>query len=826
MTVSNRVARQVLLTSMFTVLGAVSIAALARADAAARSYEIDISGSAPNYATGQLKAGGISSRGESIAVNSHFLSFDGRPTLPVTGEFHYYRFPRAYWREQLLKMKAGGVNIVATYTHWIVHEEREGVFDWSGYRDLRGFIDLCAELDLRVILRVGPFGHGEIRNGGFPDWLLGRPVTVRSNDAEYLRYVARYFGEIGEQVRGRMFSDGGPIIAVQVENEYQHSSSPWGLTYPGQEHDWTVAPADEAITREGVGVAIGANRHAEAGVAHMRRLLELIEQAGMQAPLYTATGWGNATIIPNVTLPVSAGYAYPGWEPKGLPSRLYLFTNLSRTADYGSVSYDLSAYPVLSSELGAGIMGTYTRRPFVPAQSTDALINRFLGSGANMIGYYMFQGGSTPRGERVFYSDEAYGYPKISYDFQAPLGEFGDLRSSFHRLKLVHYLLAAYGDRIAPLPVVLPANAQRLEPDNVTELRYAARAANGSGFLFLNNFQDHVTTNDQTVTLKVRTPGEEVRIPDEGSLTLPAGESMILPVNIGLAGITLISATAQPLTRLSDSSGEHFVFFSLDGIAPEFVMQGELSASRTNGCKTVPKHGRLRVRCSVDRISSFDVAEAGTPPVHILVLDRRSALKSWVMPLEGVARLLVSSAVPLASSNGITLQSTGSNSVDIAIYPATRSSPTAQPLVSVRTLGEASGFSRYRLTQPIYRPVQESRWVAPNKLTIDVIKKLLPAGVSDLWLKLDYRADTAMVFQDGELVADHFYYGKPWDIGLKRFLKEGDASLVVYFRPLESDRAYSADLAEAGVPVPAGKRVLDVRELTIQPEYQFNLSFR
>ncbi|MBC8026727.1 MAG: beta-galactosidase [Steroidobacteraceae bacterium] len=812
---------------VFAALGAASNAdrALA-AELATRTYEIDISGPIPSYATGQIKAGGTNSHGKSIAVNSHFLSFDGRPALPVTGEFHYYRVPRAYWREQLLKMNAGGVNVVATYVHWIVHEEREGVFAWSGFRDLRAFVDLCAELELRVILRVGPFGHGEVRSGGFPDWLLGRALTVRSNDPEYLRYVGRYFGEIGKQVRSLMFADGGPIVAVQVENEYQHSASPWALTYPGQEYDWTVAPADESITRQGVGVALGANAHGETGVAHMRRLLELIEQAGMKAPIYTATGWGNATIIPNVTLPVSGGYAYPGWEPKGVPSPFYLFTDLHASPDYQPVSYDASAYPVLSAEIGPGIMGTYTRRPLVPAQSTDALINRFLGSGANIIGYYMFQGGSTPRGERVFYSDEAYGYPKISYDFQAPLGEFGDVRPSFHRLKLTHYLLAAFGDRIAPLPAVLPANAKALKPENVDDLRYAARGANGGGFLFLNNFQDHVPTRDLSVVLEVRTPGAKLRIPDEGSLTIPAGESMILPVNFDLGGITLASATAQPLTRLSDASGEHFVFFALEGVAPEFVFDGNhISTSRSHGCRAVRLAGRVRVRCAANRISSFDLAKAGAGPVHVLVLDRRSALNSWVLPLAGASRLLISSAVPLPSTNGITLMGTNSNSVDISIYPAVRGAPTAQTPARVKSLGDASEFSRYQVAQPAFRPVQESHWVAPNKLSIDVAKNPLPTGVSDLWLKLDYKADTTMVFQNGELVADHFYFGRSWNIGLKRFLKEGGAEFLVYFRPVEAGRAYSADLEAAGVTVPHGKRVIDVREVTLEPEYRFSLSF-
>ncbi|HEY6332836.1 MAG TPA: beta-galactosidase, partial [Blastocatellia bacterium] len=85
---------------------------------------------------------GRSPDGHEIAANSDYLSLDGKPWLPVMGEFHYSRYPAAFWEDELLKMKAGGVQIVATYIFWIHHEEVEGKFDWSGQRNLRQFVEL------------------------------------------------------------------------------------------------------------------------------------------------------------------------------------------------------------------------------------------------------------------------------------------------------------------------------------------------------------------------------------------------------------------------------------------------------------------------------------------------------------------------------------------------------------------------------------------------------------------------------------------------------------------------------------------------------------
>jgi len=128
---------------------------------------IDATVPAPATETGFLHLGGVSPTGHRVEVNSQYLTYDGKPWLPVMGEFHFSRFPQKYWEEEILKMKAGGVQIVATYVFWIHHEEVEGQFDWTGQRDLRDFVSLCARHGLYVYLRIGPWDHGEARNGGF-----------------------------------------------------------------------------------------------------------------------------------------------------------------------------------------------------------------------------------------------------------------------------------------------------------------------------------------------------------------------------------------------------------------------------------------------------------------------------------------------------------------------------------------------------------------------------------------------------------------------------------------------------------------------------------
>ena len=174
-----------------------------------------------------LPFGGVRADGHRIEVNSKYLTLDGTPWFPVSGEFHYARYRREDWERELCKMKAGGVSVIATYVFWIHHEEEEGVWDFSGNRDLRHFVSLCKKLGLMVILRIGPWCHGECRNGGFPDWIrFQEKFRTRCDDPEYLFYVRRFYGKIFEQAKGLLWKDNGPVIGVQLENEYRAYANP------------------------------------------------------------------------------------------------------------------------------------------------------------------------------------------------------------------------------------------------------------------------------------------------------------------------------------------------------------------------------------------------------------------------------------------------------------------------------------------------------------------------------------------------------------------------------------------------------------------------
>ena len=140
---------------------------------------------------------GAAANGDIIGATAHHLLREGKPWYPVMGEFHYSRYPAAEWEIELRKMKALGVQVVATYVFWIHHEEEQGVFRTDGDLDLRRFLLTCHKVGLEVLLRIGPWAHGECRNGGFPDWLQhDASIRLRTDDPKYLALVAGFYRHI------------------------------------------------------------------------------------------------------------------------------------------------------------------------------------------------------------------------------------------------------------------------------------------------------------------------------------------------------------------------------------------------------------------------------------------------------------------------------------------------------------------------------------------------------------------------------------------------------------------------------------------------------
>jgi beta-galactosidase len=156
-----------------------------------------------------------------LQVRNGQFYLNGKPYQIISGEIHYARVPRAYWRARLKMAKAMGLNTISTYVFWNVHEPRPGVYDFSGNLDVAEFIRMAQQEGLNVILRPGPYACAEWDLGGYPAWLIANPkMVLRSNDPVYMKPVEQWLLRLGKELAPLQMGRGGPIIAVQLENEY------------------------------------------------------------------------------------------------------------------------------------------------------------------------------------------------------------------------------------------------------------------------------------------------------------------------------------------------------------------------------------------------------------------------------------------------------------------------------------------------------------------------------------------------------------------------------------------------------------------------------
>ena len=158
--------------------------------------------------------------GHTIGATSQNLTFDGKPWIPMMGELHHSRVPEAEWEPDILRMKSAGVDIVSSYVIWIHQEQQEGRFTWTGNKDFRRFAGICAKHGMYFYPRIEPWTHAEVRNGGLPDWVAAE-AHIREDDPQYLAQVKTFNQEIGHQLEGLYWKDGGTIIGLQIENEHR-----------------------------------------------------------------------------------------------------------------------------------------------------------------------------------------------------------------------------------------------------------------------------------------------------------------------------------------------------------------------------------------------------------------------------------------------------------------------------------------------------------------------------------------------------------------------------------------------------------------------------
>ncbi|MDL2301000.1 beta-galactosidase [Lachnospiraceae bacterium OttesenSCG-928-D06] len=680
--------------------------------------------------------------------NNQHLIKDGNPWFPVMGEMHYSRYQKRLWEESLRKMKAGGLNIVSSYQIWIHHEEVEGVFDFSGCRDLKEFLHLCQKVGLYVFLRLGPWVHGEVRNGGFPDWLLKKEgITLRSDEESYLAYVRRYWEQIYVQAKGMMLQDGGPVIGIQIENEYGHVGGLQG----------------------------------EAGEKHMRTLTAMAQEIGFQVPLYTATGWGGAHT--GGLIPVMGGYCEAPWDQsigELAANPNYVFSKVRNDAliacDHHvdeSVTFDEKDFPFLTAELGGGLQVTRHRRPVATGSDIGAMSLTKLGSGAALLGYYMYHGGSNPKGVlSTLQESTATGYlndlPEINYDFNAPIRQYGTISDSYREVRLLSYFLQDFGSDLATLQVTI--EPENIHPEDNKTLRLSYRHDGEHGYIFFNNYQRRRTMSHHTVTLTGKYCTEEVVFPE---VSILAGQYGFFPYHMKLGTATLKSALAVPLCRLDTASDMVFVFYG--DWEPNFKWASEETAKIIH----------------LSRADACHCAKVKLDQDYLILSEGYAYEKNGTLVVSGLANTRFKS-FPKLTTIPSGFKEWGEDGEFFVYERQIRITP---PEVSLTISEEKDEYTTYELSMD-YKDFSGSR-----------------AEGQDILLSMAYAGESMEIYRKDEKINDYFYTGQKALLSLGYFDFPDKLQITVY--PLhEEDKIFLEKWPE----MKKGK-ACEITKISLQVEY-------
>ncbi len=748
---------------------------------------IDLTTPAPALTAVPIGPGTTSNpQGDKITADSRSILLNDKPIMPIVGEFHFSRYPANEWRTELLKMKAGGITVVSTYVFWIHEEEEKNQFDWSGNRSLRDFLKLCKEVGLQVIVRSGPWDHGESRNGGIPDWVQNSGTHLRSTDPKFLALVRPLFTEEAKQMEGLLWKDGGPVIGIQLDNECGDA-------------------------------------------AYLLALKEMAISLGIDVPFYTMTGWNQATIPNSGLLPLWSGYTYGFWGGSVEAYRKQvMFSEVRDDGDLNTQMQDvhperskhIASFPYLSIEMGAGMASSYTTRVQVDANDPPVVALVKLGSGNNMPGFYMYHGGVNPDGKlSTMQEDHPNQMPLKDYDFLAPLGSSGQIRRVYHLLREQNLFIQDFGSTLASMPAFFPDQRPKDLTDFET-LRWSVRAnGQGSGFLFFTNRQPYVPMPPKTnVQFSLRTTTGHILLP-QTPIMIPDGAYGFWPVNFDCGGIMLAYATVQPLAHLTNADGSLTYFFAaLDGIRPELAVDGQSPQAVVPGTKAA-----LSIKNSMGKTITF------------VVLTPEQAEQFYLLPFGGINRVFLSKVPLYADGQVIHLQPSTVEAFTVSIFPPVPSLKIADTeekttedgvFAEVTTAGLAGATSvevvpnlqqKAGVKATSLKGYDEGTWKEASVYTLDI-----PGSAENrkILLNINYIGDAARLYIGNKLFADNFYNGDAFAVPLWRIAKADWPSLSLKILP------YSNNLADR-LPEETKQKIkaagADLDKVTIRATEQFDV---
>ncbi|PYV27004.1 MAG: hypothetical protein DMG24_05775, partial [Acidobacteria bacterium] len=435
-------------------------------------------------------------QGESQFQNPHIIRYDancftinGRDAFIFSGAFHYPRCPRALWRDRLVKFRRAGLNTIETYVFWNYHEPEEGHADLGEFED---FIKLVKEMGFWMIARPGPYVCAEWDAGGFPHWVVAKRFPLRSNHPDSLKTSKHWFNQVLPVIQRHQVTMGGPIIMMQLENEYDY---------------WKLPDGEKK--------------------EYVRALAQMAWNAGIDVPLITCwTKQVRERSDADLARLMDTCNFYPRWNiQKEVPPAL------------NKLRHEEPASPLGVTELQGGWFSEFGGKLSVDQDGVvgaqlNLITKTVIEQGVTYFSYYMGFGGTN--------FDWAAKRLTTTYDYAAPLREPGGLWEKYYAARGIGVSLGLLGSVLARAQAPEQATQSTNKDVSVSE-----RVGGQSGAVFVRenanqeqrfkmSFQDSASPTHRTIT-----------VPRQGELTLGPREMKMLPVQVPIPGSQLRYTTAE-----------------------------------------------------------------------------------------------------------------------------------------------------------------------------------------------------------------------------------------------------------------------------------------
>ncbi|MBN1516896.1 beta-galactosidase [Candidatus Sumerlaeota bacterium] len=538
-----------------------------------------------------------------ISYDPNGFIIDGKHVVMSGGELHYFRIPPELWETRVRMMAQAGCNLLTTYIPWNFHEEKHGELNWSGDRDLSRFLEICKKYNMYVVVKPGPYICGEWNFGGFPFWFLKEPIEIRVDRPKYMAYTSKWFKDLADVIRPHLVTNGGIVVSIQIENEYDH-----------------LMKYRTDITGD-----------AETAKKYILKLLQIARDGGIDIPAFTVEG----TPVLGTEI-INANTYYPNipWIV------MWVFDYFDQLIEASMIKQPDK--PLMVVEAQGGWFSQYGYDFYdLEVEAFEAVAKTVAGYGGSVLNFYMFCGGTNfPYwGSRGDFGGIGM---TTTYDFGACIREWGEEHRRYSVAKVWNYFVKCCPEIITKSKrntkdiqfvagsgdiSCMGAKGQisKAYTDSFAEMKLLLRKGKDYSGVLLRNIEPE----DRPFQLKYKSDvlKKEVLIPHDRETAVGARYALFMPLDFKVTSDVKIVYSTSEIALMKKMGDTTYVFLKGQSVTHgEMLLQTSKKIKKLSGDIKISKDGGAqRLSYTHGDVNAFKVDDC-----CFVIFEREESFKIWM----------------------------------------------------------------------------------------------------------------------------------------------------------------------------------------------------